>query len=138
MVLRTTGGLVGREGILQQLTDALGRAAAGEPTVVVVSGETGVGKTRLVTEFMARASATTLAGACVPVAGEPLPYAALTQALRSTTGSGVVRQETLRSPELARLLPPAEGADTSTEPSRAPGPPHGCGCSRPCSGCWAG
>ena len=60
MVLRTTGELVGREGILQQLSDALGRAAAGEPTVVVVSGETGVGKTRLVTEFMARASATTL------------------------------------------------------------------------------
>ena len=86
MVLRTTGELVGREGILQQLTDALGRAAAGEPAVVVVSGETGVGKTRLVTEFMARASATTLAGACVPVAGEPLPYAALTQALRSTSG----------------------------------------------------
>ena len=121
MVLRTTGELVGREGILRQLTDALGRAAAGEPAVVVVSGETGVGKTRLVTEFMARASATTLAGACVPVAGEPLPYAALTQALRSTSGSGVVRQETLRSPELARLLPAAEGADTSTEPESGSG-----------------
>jgi DNA-binding CsgD family transcriptional regulator len=106
---RTTGELVGREGILGQLADALDQAAAGRPTVVVVSGETGVGKTRLVTEFLARSAArtdaTTLAGTCVPVAGEPLPYAALTQALRSTGATGVVRQETLRSPELARLLP---------------------------------
>ena len=65
----------------------------------------------------------TLAGACVPVAGEPLPYAALTQALRRTGGSGVVRQETLRSPELARLLPQGDGRRPArTRPgARAPG-----------------
>ena len=119
---RTTGELVGREGILRQLSEAFEDAASGEPTVVVVSGETGVGKTRLVTEFMARANAATLAGACVPVAGEPLPYAALTQALRRTGGSGVVRQEAQRSPELARLLPQGAGSD---QPGPEPSPGSG-------------
>jgi DNA-binding CsgD family transcriptional regulator/tetratricopeptide (TPR) repeat protein len=122
MYPRTTGELVGREGILRQLSDAFEHAASGNPTVVVVSGETGVGKTRLVTEFMARSEATTLAGACVPVAGEPLPYAALTQALRRTGGSGVVRQEAQRSPELARLLPQGAGNDL---PGPDPGPGSG-------------
>ncbi|HEX6151763.1 helix-turn-helix transcriptional regulator [Nocardioides sp.] len=103
-------GLVGRTRILGQLSDALSRAASGTPTVVVVSGETGVGKTRLVAEFLAGAEVTTFAGACVPVAGEPLPYAALTQALRRNAGLGAVRQETQRSPELARLLPGAASA----------------------------
>ena len=97
--------LVGRERTLGQLSDALARAASGTPSVVVISGETGVGKTRLVSEFLARSEVTAFAGACVPVAGEPLPYAALTQALRRSAGLGVVRQETQRSPELARLLP---------------------------------
>ena len=112
----TAMGLVGREGILQELSDALERAGSGTPTVVVVSGETGVGKTRLVTEFLAGAEATTLAGACVPVAGEPLPYAALTQALRRSGGTGVVRQETERSPELARLLPGAAAPPNGSDP----------------------
>ena len=120
---RTTGELVGREGILKQLSEAFEHAASGEPTVVVVSGETGVGKTRLVTEFMARANAVTMAGACVPVAGEPLPYAALTQALRRTGGSGVVRQEAQRSPELARLLP--QGAAGLDPPGPEPSPGSG-------------
>ncbi len=103
-------GLVGRERILGQLAGALARAASGNPTVVVVSGETGVGKTRLVSEFLAGSDAVTFAGACVPVAGEPLPYAALTPALRRNAGLGAVRQETQRSPELARLLPGATEA----------------------------
>ncbi len=84
----------------------LGRARSGNASVVLVSGETGVGKTRLVTEFLDREHPAVLAGACVPLAGEPLPYAALTQALRQ--GSGVVREATTRSPELARLLPGTE------------------------------
>ena len=56
----------------------------------------------------------------MPVAGEPLPYAALTQALRRTGGSGVVRQETQRSPELARLLPGAGRGPPG--PDAEPGP----------------
>ena len=96
--------LVGRDVQLGALHAALARAADGRPTAVVVAGELGVGKTRLVREFLAQADVEVFAGASVPVVGEPLPYAALTQALRSS-GSGVVRQEIQRSPDLARLLP---------------------------------
>ena len=38
---------VGRAGELAALTDALARAAAGEPQALLVGGEAGVGKTRL-------------------------------------------------------------------------------------------
>ncbi|HEX5089361.1 MAG TPA: AAA family ATPase [Nocardioides sp.] len=95
--------MVGRGDHLRTLHAALARATEGEPTAVLVAGELGVGKTRLVKEFLATVDAEVFAGACVPVVGEPLPYAALTQALRG--GSALVRQEVQRSPVLARLLP---------------------------------
>src|SRR4051794_6490831 len=107
--------MVGRGDHLRTLHDALVRATAGDPTAVLVAGELGVGKTRLVREFLAAVDAEVFAGVCVPVVGEPLPYAALTQALRG--GSALVRQEVARSPVLARLLPGAaadlDGADSS-------------------------
>ncbi|WP_432479210.1 helix-turn-helix transcriptional regulator [Nocardioides sp. GXQ0305] len=112
---RSSGELVGREGILRDLSEALARSASGIPTVVVLSGETGVGKTRLVQEFLAGAEALSLAGACIPVAGEPLPYAALAQALRQG-GDGLVDREVRGSPELARLLPAASGDAVPTTP----------------------
>jgi DNA-binding CsgD family transcriptional regulator/tetratricopeptide (TPR) repeat protein len=119
-------GILGREDCLGLLDDALRRAREQHPQVLVVQGETGVGKTALVREFVATARVPSLAGACVPVAGEPLPYAALTQALRTAAGTGVVRQELSRSPELARLLPrsladaPADGAPAgSGDPDHA-------------------
>ena len=119
MTDRPGTGLIGREDSLGLLFGALERARGGTPTVVVVAGETGVGKTALVTEFLARADAAALAGTCVPVAGEPLPYAALTQALRLAGGTGVVRQEIARSPELSRLLPsgPTEEPANQTSPT---------------------
>ena len=95
--------MVGRGDHLRVLHAALARAAEGDPAAVLVSGELGVGKTRLVREFLASIEAEVFAGACVPVVGEPLPYAALTQSLRG--GSALVRQEVARSPELAQLLP---------------------------------
>ncbi|HET9997797.1 MAG TPA: AAA family ATPase [Nocardioides sp.] len=104
MAERSEARLVGRDAQMEALHAALALAAGGRPTAVVVAGELGVGKTRLVREFLAQADVEVFAGASVPVVGEPLPYAALTQALRSS-GSGVVRQEIQRSPDLARLLP---------------------------------
>jgi DNA-binding CsgD family transcriptional regulator len=111
MAGRSEARLVGRDVQMEALQAALALSAGGRPTAVVVAGELGVGKTRLAREFLARADVEVFAGASVPVVGEPLPYAALTQALRSS-GSGVVRQEIQRSPDLARLLPgqPDEGA----------------------------
>ena len=67
MAERSEARLVGRDGQLRaRLHAALARAAGGRPTAVVVAGELGVGKTRLVREFLAQADVEVFAGACVP------------------------------------------------------------------------
>ena len=60
--------LVGRAEELARLAAALDRAAAGDPAAVLVAGEAGVGKTRLVAEFTSQASdggVSVLTGGCV-------------------------------------------------------------------------
>ena len=47
--------MVGREAELRRLLALLDDAAAGRPVVALVSGDAGVGKTRLVTELSAAA-----------------------------------------------------------------------------------
>lgn len=86
------------------LAENLRRARSGHPCLVVVSGETGVGKTRLVTEFLRHEGPVALVGACVPVAGEALPFAALAQGLRRLDGRD--RTAVGSSAQLSRLLPP--------------------------------
>src|SRR5512132_839115 len=95
---------VGRVEELQVLEAARGRAADAEPAVVLVGGEAGVGKTRLLTELAARWAAEgmrVLSGGCVPVAAGALPYAPIVEALRrlpDELGADAVR-------ELAGLRP---------------------------------
>jgi len=48
--------LVGREGELAQLNEALALACAGKRQVVLITGEAGIGKTTLVRTFLARAT----------------------------------------------------------------------------------
>jgi len=104
--------LVGRIEELELLEAARGRAADGEPAVVLVGGEAGVGKTRLVAELVARCATTgtrVLAGGCVPVGDGALPYAPIVEVLRGLVtdlGADAVRELVGPSwPELARLLP---------------------------------
>lgn len=47
----SSGALCGRTGEMRRLSDAWRRAASGSPSVALISGEPGVGKTRLVTEL---------------------------------------------------------------------------------------
>jgi transcriptional regulator with PAS, ATPase and Fis domain len=64
---------VGRTEELARLAAAADRAAAGTPTAVLIGGEAGVGKTRLVGELVAsarQAGATVLVGGCVELGGE--------------------------------------------------------------------
>jgi tetratricopeptide (TPR) repeat protein len=77
---------VGRDAELAALTAALDTAVAGDPAVVLVSGEAGVGKTRLVEEAAERASAAgarVLAGSCIEMGGEGLPFGPLAHVFRS-------------------------------------------------------
>ncbi|MET0684466.1 MAG: AAA family ATPase [Solirubrobacteraceae bacterium] len=81
----TSTRLVGRELELAQLEAALADAAAGQPSLAFVVGESGVGKTRLVTELAARAEAggaRVLRGDCVQLGEGELAYAPLVSALR--------------------------------------------------------
>jgi predicted ATPase len=97
--------LVGRHEELDLLAGLLGRAAAGEDGAALVTGEAGVGKSRLVAELARRAresGALALVGECVDLAQAELPYAPVAGALRA-----VVRERT--EPELHRLLGPARG-----------------------------
>jgi hypothetical protein len=103
---------VGRVEELELLEAARRRAADGEPAVVLVGGEAGVGKTRLVAELTARCAADgtrVLTGGCVPVGDGALPYAPIVEALRALLadlGADAMRGLVGPSwPEIARLVP---------------------------------
>lgn len=102
--------LVGRGEELAALLDAV----ADQPSVVLLAGEAGVGKSRLVKELLGRpelAPLRVLAGFCQPLR-EPFPYGAVLDALRHADGylgrvslspvTGVLRPLV---PELAAHLP---------------------------------
>src|SRR5829696_5815089 len=81
----TSTRLVGRSLELAQLEAALSEAAAGQPSLAFVVGESGVGKSRLVAELQARADADgvrVLHGDCVELGDGELAYAPLITALR--------------------------------------------------------
>src|SRR4051812_47935014 len=69
--------LVGREADLAVLRDALKRVRHAEPSTVLVGGEAGVGKTRLVEEFRRGLdeSVRVLTGQCLELGEEGLPFA---------------------------------------------------------------
>ncbi len=113
---------VGRESASRVLTEALADAAAGRPRVVLVRGDLGVGKTRLVTQALRRARPIVLSGACLPVVGEPLPYAPLVQALGRLNEKPQGRKEIGRFPDLARLISGEAGAEVPTGLSAATSP----------------
>ncbi|HYX44856.1 MAG TPA: AAA family ATPase, partial [Acidimicrobiales bacterium] len=83
--LSSSPELVGRTEELALLEAALGRAAGGHPSAVVIGGEGGVGKTRLVSELAEQArrrGATVLVGGCIELGDGGLPYAPVVDALR--------------------------------------------------------
>ena len=109
----TSPTFVGRAAESARLAQARERADAGTPTVVVVGGEAGVGKSRLVGELVAGSragGATVLAGGCVELGGEGLPFAPIVEAMRAL-GRGLDGPEPAMAvpgttkAELARLLP---------------------------------
>ena len=81
--------LVGRTAELDELRSALERATEGQPVTVLLGGEAGVGKTRLVSEFAAEADAVgaqVVIGQCVELGGDGLAYAPIAGALRELLG----------------------------------------------------
>jgi DNA-binding CsgD family transcriptional regulator/tetratricopeptide (TPR) repeat protein len=120
---------IGRRHEMASLAAPMRRAEGGEPAVAVIGGEAGVGKTRLVGELAAQASAAgfcVLTGQCIELGAEGLPLAPLVDTLRAlarTTPGGELDELLGQAgPGLARLLPelapgiaraPGEGLQTA-------------------------
>src|SRR3990167_6049106 len=100
--LPATGGIVGREEELGRILRHLDEAVAGEGALILVEGEAGVGKTRLLDELRLRLAdratpPTTLAGRCIE---GTTPYFAFLQALRSVGSADVLGVESGRIREV--------------------------------------
>jgi len=109
--------LVGRTAELELMGKLLGDAEAGEPVVLLVSGDAGVGKTRLLQELARRAAErgfTVLSGRCAELA-DTVPYLPLADALRAAA-SGPLADALAARPVLTRLLP-----DRDIKPGDLPG-----------------
>ncbi|WP_217162339.1 LuxR family transcriptional regulator [Streptomyces sp. AC512_CC834] len=116
---------VGRTGELGTLNEALARAdggdaagpsagpsaVGGEPQALLLGGEAGVGKTRLVEEFAAAAArrgAVVALGGCVEIGADGLPFAPFSTALRALRRllpAELADAAAGQEEELARLLP---------------------------------
>lgn len=90
-----TGALIGRDQELATLRGHLDRAVAGEPSLVLIGGEAGIGKTRLLTELTADSDERVLWGACLPLGERGLPYLALIEMLRTLQDEGEILPEAL-------------------------------------------
>jgi ATP/maltotriose-dependent transcriptional regulator MalT len=110
----TSSRFVGRIGELAELEHALLEAAEQHPVAVLLGGQSGVGKTRLVREFERRVTeleedeVIVLRGEAVEQAHGELPYAPLIGALRPLVRSRDPALEGLSRParaQLAALLP---------------------------------
>ena len=101
----STSPFVGRAAEQEQLAAVWSAAAAGHAQLLLVTGEAGVGKTRLVDELRARAGAVTAEARAYPAEG-PLAYGLAAAWLRSQPVSArLSRLERPQLTELARLLP---------------------------------
>jgi predicted ATPase/DNA-binding CsgD family transcriptional regulator len=114
--------LVGREQELTRLRAAVARTVTGEPGVVLVGGEAGVGKSRLLEEaFAGRRDVRVLTGGCIELGGEGLPFVPLVDALRTLARTTPPDELAgLLGPartELGRLLPELADRDAPPSPS---------------------
>jgi DNA-binding CsgD family transcriptional regulator len=99
------------------MDQALQRALAGEPVTLVLGGEAGVGKSRLIGELVTRARAAgvrALVGGCVELDGGGIPLAPLVDMLRALAAE-------LPGDELDLLLGPARGEIGRLVPELADG-----------------
>lgn len=99
------GGFVGRADALERLAAGWERALGGSRSLILVSGEAGVGKSRLCAELAARLDgANVLYGACVETGG---PCHGMFEALRPLADAAPALLLDRLGPRLGSLLPAA-------------------------------
>ena len=112
--------LVGRQREWEALLSAWRTAKRGEVRCVLLSGEAGIGKTRLIEEMLVWANQQGIASAQARAyaAGRDLAFAAIVECLRSDSVAPLVRRfDAVWRSELVRLLP-----ELSTEDPQLPHP----------------
>ncbi|HET6836013.1 MAG TPA: AAA family ATPase [Acidimicrobiales bacterium] len=119
----TSPRFVGRATELAVLDELLGEARAGAPVTVLVCGEAGAGKTRLVSEVAAAVrerGTRTLVGSCTMVGRTSLAFAPFAEAFRPVVrelGIGGGEGGGRVAPRLARLVAAPVGGVASWNPS---------------------
>ena len=119
-VARSAAGspFVARTEQLEQFRSALDRARAGEPGAILLSGDAGVGKTRLLSrmaEVAEAAGALVVISHCIDLGDVGLPYLPFTEALSHLRGStDTVEKAIATRPALA-------GCSKAGSPSRTAG-----------------
>ncbi len=131
--------LVGRAAEMAALEAALDTVRQGEPAAVLIGGEAGMGKTRLIAEFTAAARGAgvrVLTGACLELGADGLPYSPFTAMLRDLVREVGAREIAGRlsgsgraARELARLLPELGPVSAPPAPATVPAR-HGDGAGR--------
>lgn len=107
-----TTPLIGREDELVRLTRILDRTRAGEVRAVLVAGDAGVGKTRVLTEaaeHAAEAGMTVVTGHCVDLGDVGLPYLPFTEILGVLAGDERFTAALAAHPAVGRLLGDGSG-----------------------------
>ncbi|HSG86978.1 MAG TPA: AAA family ATPase [Candidatus Limnocylindrales bacterium] len=121
---------IGRTMESERLRGHLARAAGGSPGLVVIAGDAGVGKTRLLERMIAEARSdgfTVLEGACLPLGGHAAPYAPVVAVLRDlarATEPGAL--PAILGPgrrDLARLVPELVDRAADVPTAADPGDP---------------
>jgi DNA-binding CsgD family transcriptional regulator len=118
IVMSRRGGspvLVGRAAEMAALDTALEAVRQGEPAAVLIGGEAGMGKTRLISEFTAAvrgAGVRVLTGACLELGADGLPFSPFTAMLRDLVRetspdeiAALLSGSGRAAGELGRLLP---------------------------------
>jgi predicted ATPase len=108
----TSQEFIGRAAELQRLEAVLDRAEQGRPQVVLLAGDAGVGKTRLLLALADRAGrrgVRVLAGGCVELGDIGLPYLPVVDALRGLADdraeAELLAEIATTAPGLGRLMP---------------------------------
>jgi DNA-binding CsgD family transcriptional regulator len=123
-----TSELVGRDAELEQLRSTLGISASGRTTTreaVLLAGDAGVGKTRLLTELRDRAVSDgwlVQAGHCLDFADSALPYLPFSEITGRIARElpDLFDQVAERHPALLRLLPGQRMLSMATDPESLP------------------
>jgi ATP/maltotriose-dependent transcriptional regulator MalT len=109
---------IGRVDELQRLDDALAAASDGRPSVIIVGGDAGVGKTRLLRQVAAGVDrdVTVMWGGCMPLGERGLPLAPVVQVLRDLDERGLLPDPV--PPALERLMPLSAAASSAQSAGR--------------------